>query len=253
MCVMDEKMADLTDWKEFTDHSDVAYASVRSGSKAIDVLSKHNIIARGDLELSCILHVCEKIFNCKPHGNALDICCGAGYFTGTLASYGFKSTGVDLNRDAVEIATRNHPDCTFIAADVTNVTGMDDIGSQPFGIIIAREAHPFSRLDDVEFHQRLVRAYLRKLNFNGFLVIGHARKGGSKSYRSINYKSIKAILDADGHAFTGPYFISIIKRLPKRLYLRPVLSFVSFLTSILQRFTKKRWIEVFIIQKRNSA
>lgn len=52
-------------------------------------------------------------------GKALDVGCGAGgRLVNLLANKGFEVTGIDASQTMIELAQRNHPDFTFIKADI---------------------------------------------------------------------------------------------------------------------------------------
>ena len=54
-------------------------------------------------------------------GRALDVGCGSGgRFIRTLVVKGYEVTGIDASAEMVRIAEKNHPDQTFIQADITD-------------------------------------------------------------------------------------------------------------------------------------
>ena len=54
----------------------------------------------------------------KPGETALDLYCGVGLFAGQLAAHGVRVSGVEVSRDAVDLARRNVPSGRFRAAPV---------------------------------------------------------------------------------------------------------------------------------------
>lgn len=51
----------------------------------------------------------------------LDVGCGAGDTVAALASDGFEAAGIDISPGAIELATRAHPDCSFITYPVEDL------------------------------------------------------------------------------------------------------------------------------------
>lgn len=52
------------------------------------------------------------------HRTALDVACGAGYFSGILKEGGYDVTGVDLRASNIEACRERYPDCTFDQFDL---------------------------------------------------------------------------------------------------------------------------------------
>jgi FkbM family methyltransferase len=54
--------------------------------------------------------------------NVLDVGCGAGFFSGYLASLGLKVTAFDARSENVSVAQRRHPDIKFLVNDIEDTT-----------------------------------------------------------------------------------------------------------------------------------
>lgn len=57
----------------------------------------------------------------KPGAKVLDIGCAAGRDTHSLKQAGFEAVGVDLSKNLLAIAKRDHPDITFLEADMRHL------------------------------------------------------------------------------------------------------------------------------------
>jgi SAM-dependent methyltransferase len=62
----------------------------------------------------------------RPHiAEALDLGCGAGYFSKVLWDLGMRVTGLDLRRDNIELCSRRYPEITFREINLDNLTEVD--------------------------------------------------------------------------------------------------------------------------------
>lgn len=64
-------------------------------------------------ELRCLLGG-----ECSHIDSWVDVGCGIGWHTGSLAAAGKSCVGVDRSADMIRHAQRNYPDCTFLALDM---------------------------------------------------------------------------------------------------------------------------------------
>ena len=235
-------------WRRYMEMSDESYRKVNSKSNANFLeLANHNLVAGGNKELRCLLAIIAGKWKLRPRGKALDLCCGAGFMTDCLSQIGFNATGIDLNSDAIEFATRNFPDCRFFVGDATNP--ISAFKGENFDIILVRESHPFSRIDDIEFQMAVINRYLSILNHGGVLIIEHARFGGGMSYPSLDFQQVSQLLIKRGFFTAGPFFLALIKKIggdnPSPFWC----TLLSFLSHFIQRIFGLRIIEAYFIYK----
>jgi len=228
--------------------SDDCYRKVNLSSNTdLSELANHNLVKGGDIELRAILSIIAGRWKVRPRGKALDLCCGVGIMTECLRQFGFKATGVDLNSDAIELATRTIPDCRFFVGDATDPASI--LRGEIFDLILVREAHPFSRINDIEFQMAAVERYLSILSPGGVLIIEHARFGGGMSYPSLNFRQVSQLLVKRDFLTVGPLFLALIKKFggdkPSPLWC----SLLSLLTHVMQKIFGLRLIEAYVIYK----
>lgn len=235
------------DWKRFSAKSDARYkAALTDGN--IASLASHNIIKDGPAELVFIFDLARLYFGETPvRGRALDVCCGAGYMTDCLRAGGFEATGFDLNADAVNLAAQRFPDCRFLVGDATKPKVM--VGEESFDLILIREAHPFSRIDDPDFQFPIVRDYLDLLGEGGLMAIAHARKGGGMRFPSLNFARLALRLRTSSLVTAGPVYYFLMKQINVRPKHKTVVAILSWATGVLRGLTGQRWIEIFLVKK----
>ena len=237
------------DWKRFTELSDTNYKKARDNGD-IDEIKNHNILKGGMYELSFIEMQCKAYFRKNIRkGKALDIACGIGYMSKCMAQKGHSVVGFDLNQDAIAIANDTYLDIDFFVSDAS--TPIESIRSNKYDLVLAREVHCFSRINDEIYQENLVKMYLDLLRPGGVLVIAHSRHGADTNYPSISYSALNEKLDQDKYLTAGPHFLFLFKHL--RLIIFPpariLIAIQSFLTKILAILTGRRWIEYFMIYK----
>ena len=165
-----------------------------------------------------------------------------------LKKRGFKVEGFDLNKDAIELAKRSSKDIFFFVGDASKPKGF--LKNKKYDLILFRESHLFSRIDNFEFQTKILKLYLESLNKNGSLVIGHGRRGGNMNYPNFSFKLCKRWLKKPKYEYIGPYYFFLLKRfnfLEKNKFLIIIQSYFSKIISIL---FNKRLIEYYIIIKK---
>lgn len=234
------------DWTQFTQRSDVRYRQALAGEHA-EELVRHNIRSGGERELRMMLDVASLYFTDVPaSGQALDVCCGAGYMTDCLRLSGFHTIGCDLNADAIALARKQYPANTFVVGDASRP---DSFATQDsFDLILAREAHPMSRINDPAVQDTMMDGYMACLRPGGIMIIAHAQKGGGMAYPSIDFERAAARLPNTRAA--GPFMPHLVKRIPPWLRARAAMPLLSMAARSYQRLTNNRLIEVFYIQKK---
>lgn len=58
----------------------------------------------------------------EPPARVLDVGCGTGHYTGTLARNGFETVGIDLDSTMIAYARAHYPEATFRVLNMTEVT-----------------------------------------------------------------------------------------------------------------------------------
>lgn len=88
----------------------------------------------------------------------VDVGCGLGFVTGAFHSAtGARGYGIEISHDAVEFASRHHPECRFIADGVDPGNPACPLlyllGRLDSAVVIASELYPFTRTADPEMHR----------------------------------------------------------------------------------------------------
>ena len=119
---------------------------------------------------------------CEPSGGfetlrALDVGCGTGRWSRTLADLGAGVVGVDLSPDAVSICRRRVPEGEFICSDATELAGHVE---GRFGLILS-----VTVLQHIHFHEQpLALEQIRKVLAPGgyFVMLEHTRAQGQHMF-----------------------------------------------------------------------
>jgi SAM-dependent methyltransferase len=232
-------------WRQYTNTSDKRYKDARVDGD-LSPLKSHNILSSGEIELRFIDDVL-RAYRGKPVTGkwALDVCCGSGYMTGCLIKKGLKAVGFDLNEDAIELGKSTVRDAYFFVSDAANPS--KQVKEKKYDLILIREAHPFSRIDDFDFQADLTGQYLSLLNTGGTLVIAHARRGGGMSYPSVSFDRLQNWAEERGYMAAGPFYMFLYKHLGLKSPGKTTLKMQSFLSSFLAGLFRQRWIEFFFI------
>jgi SAM-dependent methyltransferase len=235
------------DWRQWTRLSDSNYRRVKESSvRNFEDLRDHNLVINSQDELRTIIDIAERKWGVIQRGTAIDVCCGAGFVTAGISDFGFSVTGIDINKDAIELAQETHRDCMFVAGDATNP--FEYFRDSVFDFILIREAHPFSRIDDFDFQIKVLMQYFSLLKPGGVMVLAHARRGGGMFFPSVDFGRVKKALLPFGGDAAGPLFLSLIKKWNIRTNFL-FLTCISVATSVIGRLTGKRLIESFFIHK----
>ncbi len=231
------------DWWGFASKSESEYRNVMHG-QGMDRLRDHNILIGCEEEIEFMETIIALHGGSARGGRALDLCCGAGTMTDALQRRGYDSTGVELSETAVGLGLRLWPRCTFIQADTTDIEALPP---GPFDLILAREAHPFSRVDDWKMQRPLIAHLLSQLRLGGGLVIAHARVGGGMSTASVNFQRMKREFLNEGFRGGGVYSHFPFKHLRFRPPGLRTLGSVSRLGILAQRILRYRWLEFVVL------
>tara|TARA_B100000686_G_C16741987_1_gene947129 strand:+ start:673 stop:1398 length:726 start_codon:yes stop_codon:yes gene_type:complete len=231
---------DTDDWGVFQKGSIEAYKAYLEGDKSL--LTHHNIISDGILEIDFILKLCNLYLDSEPSGKALDIGCGSGYLTDTLYEQGFSSTGFDLSEEAIRIAKQKFPERSkYFVGD--GARPADYFETEKFDLIIAREFHPFTRINDPDFQMDLIESYLNLLNSGGVMVIAHSERVDYLDTALVNEWA-----NSNGFHTVGPYHFSLLKRLKFLPRTQLTISCISILNSLMSFLLNKKYVGFFLIQ-----
>jgi SAM-dependent methyltransferase len=78
---------------------------------------RQTVIEKGASDKAVALHLMRKLDVTR----VLDLGCGLGHFTQTIADAGFRAMGVDISTTAIDKARLNYPACEFRAADILDL------------------------------------------------------------------------------------------------------------------------------------
>jgi SAM-dependent methyltransferase len=100
------------------------------------------------------------------HLRILDLGCGPGRFTVTLADFG-EVTGIDLSTQAISMAKGRYPHVTFLAGNLYDYS----LPTNEFDVIVSQEV-----IDHVEDQPAFVRRVFDLLKSHGHLILSFANK-----------------------------------------------------------------------------
>ena len=98
----------------------------------------------------------RRVFTLIPFRNelqtALDVGCGAGYFSNVLADLGLSVTGIDLRQSNLEICRRRYPQCSFLQADLDQTDALEAKGlaAQDLALVFGFLYHIQSPLQTID-------------------------------------------------------------------------------------------------------
>jgi 2-polyprenyl-3-methyl-5-hydroxy-6-metoxy-1,4-benzoquinol methylase len=94
----------------------------------------------------------------------LDLGCGNGSLSHTIAKQGYEVVGVEESASGVAIARQSFPDCHFIQASIYNLPDEELINS--FDVVISVEV-----IEHLFYPRELIRAATKCLKPDGYLII----------------------------------------------------------------------------------
>lgn len=94
----------------------------------------------------------------------LDIACGVGYGSYLLAAYALKVTGIDINKESIEVAKKKYsrPQLSFLNGDVENIP----VENASFDVVIS-----FETLEHITNHDKMLEEIKRVIKPGGLLLI----------------------------------------------------------------------------------
>lgn len=105
-----------------------------------------------------------RLLGLSPGDRVLDVPCGFGRFAGPLHDQGIDVTGIDVSRDQVDLAERDHPGPTYLLGD------MREPPSGPFDAVLNLFSS-FGYFDDPADDRACLDAWFDVLRPGGQLVI----------------------------------------------------------------------------------
>ncbi|MCY0096400.1 class I SAM-dependent methyltransferase [Hoeflea ulvae] len=75
----------------------------------------------GEKDLQAAIAQLAKRFSSHNYSTVLDLGCGYGRVADSFISNGFKYTGIDISKDALETAKKQYPQGKFIQGDLRNI------------------------------------------------------------------------------------------------------------------------------------
>lgn len=116
----------------------------------------------------------DPLYNCvlalvlrwEPHHSVLDLGCYLGDFTARLQEVGFeKIVGADISTEAIKYARRRHPEITFVASDINDLSFENE-----FDVVTASGVLNFNHLTKEEYSRTIskIHGFLRE---GGYLIV----------------------------------------------------------------------------------
>jgi ubiquinone/menaquinone biosynthesis C-methylase UbiE len=131
-----------------------------------------------------------------PGESLLDVGCGTGFFTRTLATaFDGKVTGVDINHDWVRHAHSLDKRASYVVADARALP----YENASFDIVMSITALCFIKNEITAIHE-ILRVARRRfaigfLNRHSLLYIQKGRRGGQGGYRGANWQTMQESLE----------------------------------------------------------
>jgi SAM-dependent methyltransferase len=130
--------------------------------------------------------ILEKL-DLKVEGNVIDIGCAIGIISNAinqLNKYG-RTYGLDISKDSIEVAKKQHPNCIFSSQSADNLDNFDD---GYFDVIHVKEFYPFTRTNDIQYHLKYLRLFHSKLKSHGFVILQMVSldKGFCNTYKTLS-------------------------------------------------------------------
>ena len=153
----------------------------------------------------------------------LDAGCGMGFTTASLAEFykGAEVLGVDISRDAIVFANKNHKQAKFLSTAIS--PDCEKFGI--FDLIFCIEFYPFTRNSDFELQAKFIEYFSSQLSVNGKIIIYQLWN---------NPSSLSSVID------------KIFERLPNLVYFKKIIPHPK-LTSHLP--TPLAWIVNYLLEK----
>ncbi len=148
--------------------------------------------SRGKWIGQCEATLVRKCLQPRTGETLLDVGCGTGFFTRTLASaFDGKVTGADINYDWVEFAHSRDQRASYVVADARGLPYADSA----FDLVMSITALCFIKNEITAIHE-ILRVTRRRfaigfLNRHSLLYIQKGRHGGQGGYVGANWHTVK--------------------------------------------------------------
>ena len=123
----------------------------------------------------------------KIEGNVIDIGCAIGTISNgiNILNKNGKTYGLDISKDAIEVAKKKYPNCIFLNQSADN---LDNFDNGYFDVIHSREFYPFTRTNDIQYPLKYLKLFHSKLKQHGFLVLQMValNKGFCNTYQKLS-------------------------------------------------------------------
>lgn len=236
-------------WQEFRERSDQRYAG-----GDLEEIKRHNVMDGAGFEVSFIKAVVRRLTGVDLSGKALDTGCGGGWVTNVLAQAGFDATGMDLSEEGIALAKKQFPEQTFFVGN--GARPQDYFDKTEFDLIVAREFHPFTRVNDFDYQKDIVDGYISLLKPMGVMVIGHGRPHHMKDSKTglpfdeLDFRRLKAVLNkSDEYKVFGPYHYHFYKKLGVAPYSGLDLALANFVTRVAAKAKNVELLRYLFIQR----
>jgi cyclopropane fatty-acyl-phospholipid synthase-like methyltransferase len=131
-----------------------------------------------------------------PPGKALDMGCGTGTNVITLAQHGWRATGADFARRAIQIARKKarqaNVEATFKVGDVTNI----EESPEGFNLILDMGCyHSLNPKDRQAYRKKLIRLLAQQGTYLLYAFIGDVNSGGATGIFPMDIKALSSELE----------------------------------------------------------
>lgn len=173
----------LQDANPYGDFGSYKIVNVTNRITSDSMIEEHNLVNKKTLVPFSQLII--DLYRSKRRSNfdaLVDLGCGLGYLTSAFQQVtGVERHGIEISKDAIEYATRNHPACSFICGAINPYIPTDEylvlsrrLGEKPF-LVIASEFYPFTRTSDAHLHRTFLDHIFSIGHVTGLILINNAR------------------------------------------------------------------------------
>lgn len=167
-----ETVVRTTELSSLDPNSDFASYKImlETGDINSSMISNHNDISPYEKISIFKKHLYKKKLLNIPYTRILNLGCGLGFETKAIADvFDAETLGIDIAIDAIDFAKKKfeNEEISFECLGVDENMRLQ----KKYDICFAIEFYPFSRTNNIEMHQKIVKAIFKNLTPNGILVI----------------------------------------------------------------------------------